>query len=100
MKIDTEIRHLTEPGANLFLELGFRQTTGATPLFRSENVPAPNGGANWRPGSSGKIKGTIQAEGPCLFFKVRHPGYPRWYYCCCSTDTSDYCMLTHILSAL
>ena len=23
MKIDTEIRHVTEPGANLFLELGF-----------------------------------------------------------------------------
>ncbi len=23
MKIDTEIRHLTKPGANLFLELGF-----------------------------------------------------------------------------
>ena len=24
MKIDTEIRHVTKPGANLFLELGFR----------------------------------------------------------------------------
>ena len=23
MKIDTEIRHVTKPGANLFLELGF-----------------------------------------------------------------------------
>ena len=23
MKIDTEIRHVTHPGANLFLELGF-----------------------------------------------------------------------------
>lgn len=23
MKIDTEVRHVTEPGANLFLELGF-----------------------------------------------------------------------------
>lgn len=23
MKIDTEIRHVTRPGANLFLELGF-----------------------------------------------------------------------------
>jgi len=25
MKIDTEIRHVTKPGANLFLELGFSQ---------------------------------------------------------------------------
>ncbi|WP_144638489.1 helix-turn-helix domain-containing protein [Bordetella genomosp. 13] len=25
MKIDTEIRHVTKPGANLFLELGFPQ---------------------------------------------------------------------------
>ena len=25
MKIDTEIRHVTKPGANLFLELGFTQ---------------------------------------------------------------------------
>jgi hypothetical protein len=23
MKIDTEVRHVTKPGANLFLELGF-----------------------------------------------------------------------------
>lgn len=23
MKVDTEIRHVTKPGANLFLELGF-----------------------------------------------------------------------------
>ena len=26
MKIDTEIRHVTKPGANLFLELGFTPT--------------------------------------------------------------------------
>ncbi|NOV26564.1 helix-turn-helix domain-containing protein [Cupriavidus necator] len=26
MKIDTEIRHVTKPGANLFLELGFSPT--------------------------------------------------------------------------
>lgn len=25
MKIDTEVRHVTKPGANLFLELGLRQ---------------------------------------------------------------------------
>ncbi len=28
MKIDTEIRHVTKPGANLFLELGFTPDRG------------------------------------------------------------------------
>ena len=31
MKIDTEIRHVTKPGANLFLELGFHAGRGQTP---------------------------------------------------------------------
>lgn len=29
MTIDTEVRHITKPGANLFLELGFDATEAA-----------------------------------------------------------------------
>ena len=29
MTIDTEVRHITKPGANLFLELGFDETEAA-----------------------------------------------------------------------
>jgi len=34
MTIDTEVRHITKPGANLFLELGFDATEAA--LFHTE----------------------------------------------------------------
>ena len=35
MKIDTEIRHVTKPGANLFLELGFAPAEAAEILMVS-----------------------------------------------------------------
>ena len=36
MKIDTDIRHVTPPGANLFLELGFTQKDAKRLLAASE----------------------------------------------------------------
>jgi predicted XRE-type DNA-binding protein len=35
MKIDTELRHVTKPGANLFLELGFAPAEAAGILMVS-----------------------------------------------------------------
>lgn len=37
MKIDTEIRHVTKPGANLFLELGFAKDEALKLQAASEN---------------------------------------------------------------
>ena len=38
MKIDTEIRHVTNPGANLFLNLGFPEEGESRPSWSTRNA--------------------------------------------------------------